>query len=645
MLSAFRRLSKSKIGTTIMVLFLLAIVASFALVDIGGMRSSNFGLGSGTLARAGSEQVTERDLSDVFSRALSERRKQQPDATPATLAGDFDPLVDELINERVLAAFATKQDLILSKRLVDAEIAKIPGTRGLDGKFSDQAYLNWLGQQRLTDQLVRRLIASDIVQRLIIPPVAVNARIPVGVATPYASMLLEQRQGEVALVLTDAFKPGLNPSAGDLQAFYDQNKARYTVPEQRVLRMAVIAADKVTVPAPNDAEIAAYYKANVATYGGVEKRVISQAVVPAKALADGIAARARGGAAFAAAAAPAGLSAEDVSVGPQSRAEFANLAGAQVAAAVFAAPSGAVIGPIKSDLGWHVVKVDAIQAPSAASFNAARADIVAKLTAEKRKNALSDTVGKIEDLIANGSSLPEAAAAFHLTLTDTPLITAAGTARSDPAFKIAPEMAPALKSGFELSQQDDPVVEELTGGTGYVLVGVGRIAPAAPAALAEIRDRVTADWIQKKAAELARASAAGIAAKVARGVSLAQATAEAGKGAVPPRPLTARRIDIARANANIAAPVKMLFALGEGKSRMVADPQQRGFYIVHNVKITPGSAGSNPGLISQVQLSFQQAMGQELAEQFMTAVKKDIGVRRDEKAIAAAKLRLTQASN
>jgi len=146
------------------------------------MRSSSFGLGSGTLASAGNEQVTERDLSDVFSRALSERRKQQPEATPATMAGDFDPLVDELINERVLAAFATKQHLILSKRLVDAEIAKIPGTRGLDGKFSDQAYLNWLGQQRLTDQMVRRLIASDIVQRLIIPPVAVNARIPVGVA-------------------------------------------------------------------------------------------------------------------------------------------------------------------------------------------------------------------------------------------------------------------------------------------------------------------------------------------------------------------------------------------------------------------------------------------------------------------------------
>ena len=85
----------------------------------------------------------------------------------------------------------------------------------------------------------------------------------------------------------------------------------------------------------------------------------------------------------------------------------------------------------------------------------------------------------------------------------------------------------------------------------------------------------------------------------------------------------------------------MLFSLGEGNSRMVADPQQRGFYIVHNIKITPGNAGANPGLISQV----QEAMSQELAEQFLTAVRKDVGVSRDDKAIAAAKVRLTQASN
>ena len=49
MLSSFRRLSKSKVGTAILVVFLLAIVASFAMADINGM-SGSLGGGSGSLA-------------------------------------------------------------------------------------------------------------------------------------------------------------------------------------------------------------------------------------------------------------------------------------------------------------------------------------------------------------------------------------------------------------------------------------------------------------------------------------------------------------------------------------------------------------------------------------------------------------------
>lgn len=627
-----------------MVLFLVLILASFAMSDIMNIRSGGFGLSSGTLAKAGDEQVTERDLSDVFSRALAQLRRQNPEATGADLAGDYDQIVEQMINEAAMNAFAADQRLLLSRRLVDAEIAKLPGTRGLDGKFSEEAYARFLAEQRLTDALVRRLMAADLLQRLALSPVAANARLPVGVATPYASMLLEQRTGEVALVLVDEFKPGLTPSAGDIQQYYDRNKSRYMVPEQRVLRLATIAADAVPVAAPTAQEVAAYYKANAAKYAGKQVRVISQAVVPSKSVADGIAARARGGASFVAASAPAGLSAEDISVGPQSRQEFTGLAGNAVAAAAFSAPAGGIVGPIKSDLGWHVIKIDSIQGSAGTSLAEARGEILAALAVEKRKDALADIVARVEDLIADGASLPEAAAAARLKVTETPLLTAAGTSRTDPGFKLAPELAVALRGGFDLTADDDPVVEELPGGKGFVLVGLGRLVPAAPAPLAEIRERVAADWVQKKASDLARASAAGIAAKVARGMPLATAVQQAGKGAIAPRPITARRLQIAQAKADVAAPIKMLFSLSQGQSRMVADPQGRGFYVVRNVKIVPGNAGTNPALIGQVQIAFQQSLGQELAAQFLAAVRSDVGVERNEEAIAAARKRLVQSS-
>ena len=118
---------------------------------------------------------------------------------------------------------------MLSKRLVDAEIASLPQTRGLDGKFSEQAYQAFLQQQQMTDADVRRLLQVALTQRLVLAPAAVDARVPVGVARPYASMLLEQREGQMALVPADAFRAGLNPSDGDLQSFYAQNRQRYMV--------------------------------------------------------------------------------------------------------------------------------------------------------------------------------------------------------------------------------------------------------------------------------------------------------------------------------------------------------------------------------------------------------------------------------
>ena len=215
----------------------------------------------------------------------------------------------------------------------------------------------------MTDAEVRQLIAGGAAAAPAADPGRrPTPRVPVGIATPYASMLLEAREGEVAIVPVDAFRAGLNPTDADLQRFYAANRARYMVPEQRVLRIARIGPEQVAGVAATDQEIAAYYNANQATYGAKEIRDLSQAVVPDQAAANAIAARARAGASLAAAAAPAGLSAADV-VGADRRpaGQCVALAGNAVAAAAFAAPSGAVVGPIQSDLGWHVVKVDSVR--------------------------------------------------------------------------------------------------------------------------------------------------------------------------------------------------------------------------------------------------------------------------------------------
>ena len=642
MLSFFRRISKSKVGTWIIAAIGLAILGGFALADLSNFGTGNIGLGmsSTTLAKVGDQDVDERQMSDAMQRRLQQARQQRPDADYASIIGDFNQVLEMLINQSTLLAFSDKYQFPLSKRLIDAEIAQIPGTKGLNGEFSEQAYQQFLAQQRLTDAEVRDVIAGDLLQRLILTPVVANARVPVGMATPYASMLLEAREGEAAIVPAEAFKAGLKPSDAQVQQFYAANRARYMIPEQRVLRIARIGPEQVANITASDQEIAKYYNDNKATYAASDTRSLSQVVVPDQATANAIAQRAKSGATLSAAAAPAGSNAAVTSLKDQTQQAYAGVAGDQAASAVFAAPAGAVVGPIKTDFGWAVVKVDSVKKGGGKTLEQARSEIAAKLTADRRKGAIEDLVAKVQDALDNGSNFTEAAAAAKLPVTSTPLITAAGSSRADPSFKLAPELAPILKSGFAIAPTDEPEIVALGGDQGYAVVSPSQVVPSAPAPLASIKDQVTTDWINDQAMQHARAAAEQIAAKASGGVSLADAIKSLGVAVPAPRPIAARRIQISDAQGNIVPALRLLFATAAGKSRMEPNPQGGAFFVVKTDKITPGNALSSPGLIAQVEGELNQATSGDYAQQFLADLKRNLKAKRNESAIQAFKARL-----
>ena len=645
MLSFFRRVSKSKVGTWVMAAILIAILGGFAVADISNFGSGNVGfggMGSSTLAKAGDQEVTEREISEQMQKRLQDVRATNPNADYRTIAGDFDAMLNSMIDERSLIAFADKYDFRLSKPLIDAEIAQLPQVKGLNGKVSEQAYQQFLAQQHLTDAQVRQIIAGGMLQRLLIAPLAANARVSVGMATPYASMLLEAREGEAAAVPIDLFKAGLKPTDAQLQQFYAANRGRYMVPEQRVLRFAAIGPQQVANASASAQEIADYYNKNQATYGTKDTRSLSQVVVPDQATANGIAGRVKNGATIAAAAAPAGGNAAVTSLTDQTRQAYSSVAGQKAAAAVFSAASGAVVGPVQSDFGWVVVKVESVKSQGGKTLAQATPEIAAKLNADKRKTAIEDLVNTVQDAVDAGSNFAEAAAKAKLPVTATPLITATGKSRTDAAFTLAPNFAPAIKTGFDLAPNDPPEVVSLGPDQGYVMVSPEQVVPAAPAPLASIREQVASDWVNDQALAKARAVADAIAAKASQGASMADAVKQAGVSLPPIVPLAARRIQIAQAQAQgqVPPPLKMLFTLAQGKSKAAAVPQARGFYVVKVNKVVPGNAMLQPALIARMQTELQQSTADDYARQFLAAARADVKVKRNDSAIQALKTRL-----
>ena len=469
---------------------------------------------------------------------------------------------------------------------------------------------------------------------------------PVGVALPYASMMLESRQGQAAVVPNEAFAAGLKPSDSELQKYYAANRARYMIPEQRSLRIAIIGPAAVQSVVASDQEIAAYYKDNEATYGSASSRSLTQVVVPDQKTAAAIAARAKAGATMTAAAAPAGTNAAVTDLPAQNFADYSSAAGNAIATAVFAAPAGAVVGPLQSDFGWVVVKIGKVEGKTGKTLAQARGEIAAKLNVEKRKEALETLVDKVQTAIDEGSNFGEAAECGHADGHDY----AFGHGQWRVAHQCQPALAasacPCAQGRVRDRAQRPARNRHLARRCRLCACRTGDGDPGGSGALGQsIRDRVARDWVEVQSAARAKAAAQAIAAKVSTGMPLADAVKQAGVTLPAPQPLAARRLQIATASAPVPPPLQMLFSLAEGKSRMIADAEKRGFYVVKVDKIIPGNAMLQPSLISRMQTELQESVSEDYARQFLAALRHEMKVERNEQAIAASQARLKQGAN
>lgn len=641
MFSFFRRGFTAKIMLVILGIGLLAIVVTgFGTDGMGGLGGATGSSGNEALVSVGGEKVTAAEMTDQVNRQLAAARAQQPELDMGTFlrGGAYEAILEQLTTQKAMLAFGREQGLTASKRMIDGEIASIPSFRNLAGQFDRATFEQALQRERLTEGQLRQELAASLVQRQVVLPVAASARVPQAMAVQYASLLLEQRSGTVGLVSAAAMGAGREPTDAEVQAYFRANQARYTIPERRVLRYALVGPEQVAAAArPTDAEIQRVYQANQDRYGAKETRSLSQVVLPDLPTARTFASRLAEGATFEQAAQRAGFSASDIAVGEQAKAAFARLTSDAVANAAFAAARGAVTAPVQSPLGWHVVRVDAVTNKAGTPLAAARPEIERQLGERKQAEALGTLITKLEDSLADGASFDEVARSNRLAVQQTPAITGAGVQPAGGAYKLPAELAPLLKGGFEMSAEDDPVVEAIVPNQRFAMLAVAQVIPAAPPPLGQIAAIVKADLIRQRAADRAKAVATAIVSKVNAGVPARQAFAQAGVPLSPPQPIKARRLDIARPNQPVPPPLAMMFSLPKGKARLLPAPNGQGWFVVHLEQTVPGDARKAPELVQATRGQFQQFLSQEYAAQFTRGVEKQLEVERDEKAIARLK--------
>ena len=311
----------------------------------------------------------------------------------------------------------------------------------------------------------------------------------------------EKRDVELALLPAT---PEDTAPVGDeeIKAWYDAHPADFTRPESVTIEYVEVDGSRLPAPAPADeATLRKRYDEEKARFVEPEQRLASHILVRVDAGADAAALKAAEekaqrlaeeakapGADF---AALAKANSED----PGSRDSGGDLGwverGAMVAPfeeALFAMQPGEVRGPVKTDFGFHVLQLRELKQGAQVPFEQAREELAREQAQADRERAFSDLTGRLTDLVyQNPSSLAPAAEQVGLPVQKLGPFTRDDTV----GIGASPEVKKAAFS--EAMIQDGTASDPIELGPEHsVVVRVLEHTPEQPRPLAEVRDQVIA---------------------------------------------------------------------------------------------------------------------------------------------------------
>jgi peptidyl-prolyl cis-trans isomerase D len=639
MLQFFRNFFKSKFGVIFTLAFLALIGLAFALGDVSNTGTFGGVTGGDRVALVGDRRISTADLSENATSALERMRQQDPTMTMEAFVdqGGMDDLLDNMVSRNAIAAYGYQQGLRAGSRLVDSEIVSTPQFRAVDGTFDTEAFRAALRQQGLSESLVRDDLAMGLFARQLVFPVVRNPVMPQAIARQYARLLQERRSGWITAVQAAPFAPKDDPTAAQLQTYYEANQANYIRPERRVIRYATFGEDALKdLPAPTQAQIEERYERDKDQYTARETRSFTQLVVPTQAAAQAIVDEVKGGTSLAASARSKGLATTQVAA--TTKEDLASQTSAAVANAGFAAAQGAIAAPAQGSLGWYVLRVDQVTSRPGQTLAQAHDAISSALAAEQRREALNELTAHIDDEFGGGSSLSEVAEAEGLELKSSPPLTAAGqvygTGQSAPA-----EIAPIVDFAFDLDE-GSPQISSLVPGQTFVVFEVEDVTPSATAPLNEIRDQVTQAWRRDEGMKLAGEAAARIRERVEQGSTLAEAVAAEDVELLLPDRVDMDREEAARGG-QLPPAMALFFSMAKGTVKRLESPQTQGWFVIQLNDIDAPDLAADDPLVADTAMQLSSLLEQEYSDQFVAAARDAVDVEINQVAVDAVANQIT----
>jgi peptidyl-prolyl cis-trans isomerase D len=504
-----------KIGMSVL---LGVICLSMLTYLIPGMGSAALTNSPDAIATVGGQNITATDVQRQLNTAL--HGQSVPDVLKGLYAKQ---VLDQMILKQALTVEAERlgvrvTDQELSDRIKQILPAAWNGDTWLKDRYTTEVQTRTGMSIPEFEDFLRDQMLQDKFRHMVTDAITVS---PAEIQAEYRRRN-EKVQLEYVLIKPSELAPTIQPTDADLSAYYTKHVGLYQVPERRSARFALLDLAKLRANTTvADDALRAYYNSHIDEYK-VENRVhVEHILFKTVGKTDAEIAEIR-------------LKAEDVLKKAKSGANFEDLAKKfseddgtkpkggdlgwivegqtvpEFQQAAFTLPKGSISDLVKTQYGFHIIKVLDHEQAHTKTFDEVRGSIEPTVLDEKVSGEANDISEKIASAIrqSNHQPLDDLAKKFNLVVGELPLASVA-----DPvaAFANSPDVRTAvfqLRPG-ELSQ---PIQTP----QGIAIVTPKDIQAAHQGTFAEVRSRVLADYQQEKSLELAKSKADELA-KLAKG--------------------------------------------------------------------------------------------------------------------------------
>jgi len=592
----------------------LAWVALFPIALIfvfwGGSNTLDFsGAGQGEAARVDGAKISAdlatREWSQTQSRWSQQFGTEIPEAQRERMQ---DSILEDLVRQKLIETRLADEHYRVGEARVLEEVQKFPAFRGADGKFDAAIARQVLQANGITEHELLRDTRQNLLVNQLQNGIGNSYFLTRAEAQRLFNLENEEREVAFARLGPDLFLGTEAIDDAAVQAYYDANHDRFMSTESVALDYAELRLEQIASQvAPSEADLRKLYDDNRANYVLEERRRARHILIPvsgdddAAALkqAEGVLAEAKGNADFAALAkkySKDSTAAEGGELGFVQRADFPGPFGDTL----FGMKVGDIAGPVKSQFGYHLIKLEEIQAGEARPFESVRAE----LDAQYRQDQSADLFGqRQEDLTSaiEGGNSDLDKLARDLGLTRGSIVEFLRGGGAEP-----------LGSSADLQQVvfSDSVMNQgkIGGPVGLgedrlVVVKVTQHRKAEVKPLAEVRDTVIGLLREERAVAAAKAAAADMLTKLEAGgkldalASAARATAEParfvsrGDPSIP----AALRTAVFEAPRPTTAPVIRTATLDDGSSAV---------FVLSRTRV--GDTSANPQLAQQQNIMLVQ---------------------------------------